>query len=194
MSLRRRMGMAGLSALADCGGSDLTIWSAPCTASEPANECRVFRIPVRRRRAGPGVAAGAVAALMFAVAAVGGATRLTDSGLSIVEWKPVTGVLPPLSEHAWQAEFEKYKTDPAIPRAQPRHEPRRVQDHLLVGMGAPAAGAADRRRCSCCRSCGSSGAAGSSRACGCGCGRCSGSARCRARSAGGWCRPASPGA
>ena len=43
---------------------------------------------------------------------VGGATRLTESGLSIVEWKPVTGVLPPLSQEAWQAEFDKYKTIP----------------------------------------------------------------------------------
>ena len=53
-----------------------------------------------------------VAALVFAVVAVGGATRLTGSGLSIVEWRPVTGVLPPLSEAAWQAEFEKYKAIP----------------------------------------------------------------------------------
>ena len=53
-----------------------------------------------------------VAALVFVVAAVGGATRLTGSGLSIVEWRPVTGALPPLSEQAWQAEFEKYKTIP----------------------------------------------------------------------------------
>ena len=41
-----------------------------------------------------------------------GATRLTVSGLSIVEWKPVTGVLPPLSEPAWQAEFDGYKAIP----------------------------------------------------------------------------------
>src|ERR1051325_11266214 len=54
----------------------------------------------------------AVAALIFAMVLVGGATRLTESGLSIVEWKPVTGVLPPLSETAWQAEFDKYKTIP----------------------------------------------------------------------------------
>jgi cytochrome c oxidase assembly protein subunit 15 len=53
-----------------------------------------------------------VAALVFATAAVGGGTRLTGSGLSIVEWRPVTGTLPPLSETAWQAEFEKYKTIP----------------------------------------------------------------------------------
>jgi cytochrome c oxidase assembly protein subunit 15 len=40
---------------------------------------------------------------------VGGITRLTESGLSITEWKPVTGALPPLSEAAWQAEFAKYR-------------------------------------------------------------------------------------
>jgi cytochrome c oxidase assembly protein subunit 15 len=54
----------------------------------------------------------AVAALIFAMVLVGGATRLTESGLSIVEWKPVTGVLPPLGEAAWQAEFGKYQTIP----------------------------------------------------------------------------------
>ncbi|BAT60524.1 heme A synthase [Variibacter gotjawalensis] len=53
-----------------------------------------------------------VAALIGAIVLVGGATRLTESGLSIVEWKPITGALPPLSEAAWQAEFEKYKTIP----------------------------------------------------------------------------------
>jgi cytochrome c oxidase assembly protein subunit 15 len=56
-----------------------------------------------------------VAALVFAMVVVGGATRLTESGLSIVEWQPVTGALPPLSEAAWQAQFEKYK---AIPQYQ----------------------------------------------------------------------------
>ncbi len=54
----------------------------------------------------------AVAAMIFLTLIVGGATRLTVSGLSIVEWKPVTGVLPPLSEPAWQAEFEKYQEIP----------------------------------------------------------------------------------
>src|SRR5215468_852109 len=49
---------------------------------------------------------------MFATVVVGGATRLTESGLSIVEWKPVTGVMPPLDAAAWQAEFDKYKTIP----------------------------------------------------------------------------------
>lgn len=40
---------------------------------------------------------------------IGGITRLTESGLSITEWKPVTGALPPLNEAAWQAEFDRYK-------------------------------------------------------------------------------------
>src|SRR5882762_1380672 len=43
---------------------------------------------------------------------VGGATRLTESGLSIVEWKPVTGTLPPLNQAQWTAAFEAYKTIP----------------------------------------------------------------------------------
>src|SRR6266436_2735435 len=60
----------------------------------------------------------AVAALIFVTVTVGGATRLTESGLSIVEWKPVTGVIPPLDTPAWQAEFEKYKT---IPQYRERH-------------------------------------------------------------------------
>jgi cytochrome c oxidase assembly protein subunit 15 len=51
-------------------------------------------------------------ALTAAMVIVGGATRLTDSGLSITEWRPVTGAVPPLNEAAWLEEFEKYKTIP----------------------------------------------------------------------------------
>jgi cytochrome c oxidase assembly protein subunit 15 len=54
----------------------------------------------------------AVAALVFAMVLVGGATRLTESGLSITEWQPVTGVLPPLTDSQWLAEFEKYQAIP----------------------------------------------------------------------------------
>jgi heme a synthase len=53
-----------------------------------------------------------VAALVFAMVVVGGATRLTESGLSITEWQPITGVLPPLSHDAWVTEFDKYKEIP----------------------------------------------------------------------------------
>ena len=56
-----------------------------------------------------------MAALVFAMVVVGGATRLTESGLSITEWQPVAGVLPPLEEAQWQAQFDKYK---AIPQYQ----------------------------------------------------------------------------
>lgn len=51
-------------------------------------------------------------ALVVAMIAVGGMTRLTDSGLSITEWRPVTGALPPVSEADWQAEFAKYRQSP----------------------------------------------------------------------------------
>jgi cytochrome c oxidase assembly protein subunit 15 len=47
--------------------------------------------------------------MVYAMILIGGATRLTDSGLSITEWQPITGALPPLGEAAWLAEFEKYK-------------------------------------------------------------------------------------
>ena len=53
-----------------------------------------------------------VAALVFAMIVVGGATRLTDSGLSITEWKPILGAVPPLSAEDWQDAFQKYKQIP----------------------------------------------------------------------------------
>lgn len=53
-----------------------------------------------------------VAAMVFAMVVVGGITRLTESGLSIVEWKPVSGTLPPLSHAAWQAAFDAYRQTP----------------------------------------------------------------------------------
>jgi cytochrome c oxidase assembly protein subunit 15 len=54
----------------------------------------------------------AVAALVAMMVLVGGATRLTESGLSITEWKPVMGVLPPLSDATWQEAFAKYQAIP----------------------------------------------------------------------------------
>lgn len=53
-----------------------------------------------------------VAAMVVAMVAVGGITRLTDSGLSITQWKPISGTLPPLTAAAWAAEFENYKRIP----------------------------------------------------------------------------------
>jgi len=54
----------------------------------------------------------AVAVLVLAMVVVGGATRLTDSGLSITQWKPVAGALPPMSAGDWQAEFARYQEIP----------------------------------------------------------------------------------
>ena len=53
-----------------------------------------------------------VAALVFAMVVVGGITRLTESGLSITEWKPVTGAVPPLTQQDWLQAFELYKQTP----------------------------------------------------------------------------------
>ena len=53
-----------------------------------------------------------VAAIVFAMIVVGGATRLTGSGLSITEWKPILGAIPPLNDADWLAAFEKYKQIP----------------------------------------------------------------------------------
>jgi len=53
-----------------------------------------------------------VAGLVFVMVVVGGITRLTESGLSITEWKPITGALPPLNEATWVSEFDKYKQIP----------------------------------------------------------------------------------
>jgi cytochrome c oxidase assembly protein subunit 15 len=52
------------------------------------------------------------AVLVFAMVIVGGATRLTGSGLSITEWKPISGVIPPLNAQAWAAEFHNYQRIP----------------------------------------------------------------------------------
>ncbi|WP_427966156.1 COX15/CtaA family protein [Altererythrobacter sp.] len=53
-----------------------------------------------------------VAAMVVLIVLVGGITRLTESGLSITQWNPVTGVLPPLNDQAWQAEFDLYRQTP----------------------------------------------------------------------------------
>src|SRR5688572_867739 len=52
------------------------------------------------------------AALVFLIVLVGGVTRLTRSGLSIVEWQPLLGAIPPLSEADWQALFARYRETP----------------------------------------------------------------------------------
>lgn len=53
-----------------------------------------------------------IALMVVAIVAVGGITRLTESGVSITEWKPVTGTIPPISDAQWQAEFDAYRQTP----------------------------------------------------------------------------------
>ncbi|MFT4098108.1 MAG: COX15/CtaA family protein [Rhodoblastus sp.] len=81
-----------------------------------------------------------VAGLVFLMVVVGGATRLTESGLSITEWKPVTGVIPPLSHAEWLAAFEKYKQIPQYRELFPDMDVGRFQtiyfwewSHRLLG-------------------------------------------------------------
>lgn len=66
--------------------------------------------PAPRRRAGRWFVTWTV--LLFITVVIGGVTRLTESGLSITEWQPVSGVLPPLNDAAWETEFEKYRQIP----------------------------------------------------------------------------------
>ena len=61
----------------------------------------------------------AVAAMVFVMVAIGGMTRLTESGLSITEWQPFLGTLPPLSEADWQALFAKYRQSPQFQKVFP---------------------------------------------------------------------------
>src|SRR5690349_12787142 len=67
----------------------------------------------------------AVAVLVLAMVVVGGSTRLTGSGLSITQWKPISGVLPPMGAAEWQAEFARYQ---AIPQF------RLVNPHMALGQ------------------------------------------------------------
>ena len=97
------------------------------------------------RRAAPGGVAvriwlWSLAGLVFALVVVGGATRLTESGLSITEWKPVLGVIPPLSHADWVAEFERYKQIPQYRELFPDMDLTRFQyiyfwewTHRLIG-------------------------------------------------------------
>lgn len=67
---------------------------------------------IRRNRLWVRIWLYAVTATLFALVLVGGATRLTESGLSITEWKPIHGVVPPLSAEEWAEEFDKYRQIP----------------------------------------------------------------------------------
>ena len=78
-----------------------------------------------------------VAGLVFAMVVVGGITRLTESGLSITEWKPVSGAIPPLTHADWQHAFDLYQQTPAISggRRPCRNDARRASSSSSSGNG-----------------------------------------------------------
>ena len=83
------------------------------TAAESLTRSRAGKAPIERHHARVlRLWLGALALLIVAMILIGGATRLTDSGLSITEWKPVTGAVPPLSASAWQEAFDAYRKIP----------------------------------------------------------------------------------
>lgn len=67
--------------------------------------------------------------LVATMIAVGGMTRLTDSGLSITEWRPVTGAIPPMDQATWEAEFEKYR---AIPEYQLQNKGMSLEEFKVI--------------------------------------------------------------
>jgi len=69
------------------------------------------------------------AAMIFLMVVIGGVTRLTESGLSITEWQPISGVIPPLSDGDWAREFEHYK---AIPQYQAIHWDMTLADFKTI--------------------------------------------------------------
>ena len=91
----------------------------PAANMEPVNATMIDSSPAATAAAVPAAGRRAVAAwllaccaLVFAMVVVGGATRLTHSGLSIVEWQPLVGALPPLNDAQWAETFGKYRLTP----------------------------------------------------------------------------------
>ena len=67
--------------------------------------------------------------LVATMIAVGGMTRLTDSGLSITEWRPITGAIPPMDAATWQSEFDKYR---AIPEYQLQNKGMSLEEFKII--------------------------------------------------------------
>ena len=127
---------------------------------------------------------------MFALFLVGGATRLTDSGLSITEWQPIHGVVPPLNDAEWQEEFAKYQQ---IPEYRQLNKGMRLDEfktifwwewaHRILARGVGVVFALPLLFFWATGRAGERAEAEAGRAARC-------SAACRARSAGGWWHPA----
>ncbi len=138
----RRSGVAARRWVPRCGNIPVMQATLPHSAAALAGPAAAARAAQRRVAAWLFVCC----ALVFAMVVVGGVTRLTHSGLSIVEWQPIVGTLPPLDEAQWQETFAKYQLDARVPESQRGDEPGRVQGHLLVGILPPPARSRDRSR------------------------------------------------
>ena len=86
--------------------------SAVAVAHEPAMSFLSRPVAPAPRPRALGAWLLVLAAIVFAIVVVGGITRITESGLSITEWKPIRGIVPPLNAAEWAAEFENYKRIP----------------------------------------------------------------------------------
>jgi cytochrome c oxidase assembly protein subunit 15 len=86
--------------------------SDPKTAQKTAAQPGMIDRAAKGARGAIRIWLGVLFAMVFAMIAVGGLTRLTDSGLSITEWAPVTGAIPPLNAADWASEFDKYRAIP----------------------------------------------------------------------------------
>src|SRR3989442_799196 len=78
-------------------------------------------LPVPSSAVARGIAAWLLlcCALLFAMVVVGGVTRLTHSGLSITEWQPIVGTLPPMSDADWNDAFARYQATPEFRQVNP---------------------------------------------------------------------------
>ena len=81
--------------------------------------------------------------LIACMVVIGGITRLTGSGLSITEWKPIMGALPPMNEAEWNEAFAKYKQIPEYTLKNPDMDLAGFKRHLLLGIPAPQLGPPD---------------------------------------------------
>ena len=85
-----------------------------------------------------------VAGMILVMVVLGGVTRLTGSGLSIMEWAPVSGILPPLNHADWEKLFHLYQQIPQYALLHAGLRPEGLPAHLLAGMGPSTLGPADR--------------------------------------------------
>jgi cytochrome c oxidase assembly protein subunit 15 len=123
-----------------CGVSPRSLFAVADLSLSRTSVRDIASAHVRGRTGAVSIWLWCVAALVMLMVVVGGATRLTESGLSITEWKPITGVIPPLTHDGWQQAFDKYKQIPQYQTLFPDMDLGRFQTiflwewtHRLIG-------------------------------------------------------------